>query len=142
MARKKLSRNAECPCGSGKKYKNCCYHKGFDWMEDEEGNISRSVPLSDEMAEMLDVQRQKFVDKYGREPAAHDKLFFDAPPFEHVEHEMVEAMKKAGVDPALIYAFEETGLMVSEDNQHLISDVDLAKWHEAVKEYRAKHGTN
>ena len=24
MSRKKLSRNAPCPCGSGKKYKNCC----------------------------------------------------------------------------------------------------------------------
>ena len=28
MARKKLSRNAACPCGSGKKYKHCCYGKG------------------------------------------------------------------------------------------------------------------
>jgi hypothetical protein len=28
MARKKLSRNALCPCGGGKKYKHCCYSKG------------------------------------------------------------------------------------------------------------------
>ena len=28
MPRKKLSRNAPCPCGSGKKYKHCCYGKG------------------------------------------------------------------------------------------------------------------
>ena len=27
MARRKLSRNAPCPCGSGKKYKQCCYRK-------------------------------------------------------------------------------------------------------------------
>jgi len=27
MPRKKLSRNAPCPCGSGKKYKHCCYQK-------------------------------------------------------------------------------------------------------------------
>jgi uncharacterized protein YecA (UPF0149 family) len=25
MPRKKLSRNAPSPCGSGKKYKHCCY---------------------------------------------------------------------------------------------------------------------
>ncbi len=31
MARKKLSRNAPCPCGSGKKYKHCCWDKGFEW---------------------------------------------------------------------------------------------------------------
>ena len=30
MARKKLSRNAPCPCGSGKKYKHCCYGKGVE----------------------------------------------------------------------------------------------------------------
>jgi hypothetical protein len=29
MARKH-SRNAPCPCGSGKKYKNCCWDKGID----------------------------------------------------------------------------------------------------------------
>lgn len=28
MPRKKLSRNAPCPCGSGKKYKHCCYRDG------------------------------------------------------------------------------------------------------------------
>jgi hypothetical protein len=28
MAGKKISRNAPCPCGSGKKYKHCCYRKG------------------------------------------------------------------------------------------------------------------
>ena len=30
MSRKKLSRNAPCPCGSGRKYKNCCYGKGVE----------------------------------------------------------------------------------------------------------------
>src|SRR5262249_34582117 len=30
MPRKKLSRNAPCPCGSGKKYKHCCYGKGVE----------------------------------------------------------------------------------------------------------------
>src|SRR5262245_62186854 len=30
MPHKKLSRNAPCPCGSGKKYKHCCYGKGVE----------------------------------------------------------------------------------------------------------------
>jgi hypothetical protein len=30
MPRKKLSRNAPCPCGSGKKYKMCCWGKGVE----------------------------------------------------------------------------------------------------------------
>jgi hypothetical protein len=28
MSRKKLSRNAPCPCGSGKRYEACCWDKG------------------------------------------------------------------------------------------------------------------
>jgi hypothetical protein len=34
MPHKKLSRNAPCPCGSGKKYKHCCWGKDF---EDDRG---------------------------------------------------------------------------------------------------------
>lgn len=49
-------------------------------------------------------------------------MFFDRPPLEHVEHEMAQAMKAAGLDPAFVYAFEKTGLLVTEQNQHLISE--------------------
>ena len=52
---------------------------------------------------------------------------------------MVEDMKAAGMDPAFIYAFEKTGLLVSEQNQHLISDEDLAEWDAAIEEYERKH---
>jgi hypothetical protein len=30
MSHKKLSRNDPCPCGSGKKYKHCCYQKDVE----------------------------------------------------------------------------------------------------------------
>ena len=30
MSGKSISRNDPCPCGSGKKFKNCCIHKGID----------------------------------------------------------------------------------------------------------------
>jgi hypothetical protein len=41
VGRKKLSRNAPCPCGSGKKYKHCCYGKRI---EDEREPASRQPP--------------------------------------------------------------------------------------------------
>jgi hypothetical protein len=140
MSRKRISRNAPCPCGSGKKYKHCCYHKGFEWQADDGGNIHKSIPMSSEVSEIMDQQRQKFIDKYGREPGADDPVFFDVPPLEHLEHEMVQAMKAANLDPAFIYAFEKTGLLVTEQNQHLLSDQDLAEWQAAIDEYQAKRG--
>jgi hypothetical protein len=47
-------------------------------------------------------------------------------------------MKAAGLDPAFVYAFEKTGLLVTEQHQHLIPDEDLAEWGAAVEEYEAK----
>ena len=107
---------------------------------DEDGTIFKSIPINDELAQVFEEQKQKFVEKFGRQPGPGDNLFFDMPPLEHAEHFMVEAMKQAGLDPAVIYAFEKTGLLVTEANEHLISDVDRAEWDAAVLEYRAKHG--
>jgi SEC-C motif len=138
VSRKKVSRNAPCPCGSGKKYKKCCWGKGFEWEEDEDGSFYRSTPLSPEMADILQMQRQKFIDKHGREPGPNDPVFFDMPHPEQIEHITVEAMKKAGIDPAFIYAFEKTGLLVTEENQHLLPESALAEWQAAIEEYEAK----
>ena len=140
MPHKKLPGNAPCPCGSGNKYGRCCFDKGFDYLVDEDGNILKSIPISDELAEVIEEQKRKFIEKYGREPGDDDSLFFDMPPLEHAEHFLVEGMKKAGLDPAIIYAFEKTGLLVTEANEHLISDRDRAEWEAAILEYQAKQG--
>ncbi len=136
--KKKLPPNAACPCGSDKEYGDCCHDKGFDWVVDKDGNIGKSVPVSDEVAEVIKQQHQKFVEEFGREPGPEDNLFFNMPHQEVVEHVMVEGMKQAGLAPALIYAFEKTGLLVTEANAHLIPDVDLEAWDEAVTEYELK----
>jgi hypothetical protein len=140
MARKKVSRNSPCPCGSGRKYKHCCYGKRFDYEEDDDGTIFKSIPMSQEMVGLLEEQRQRFIEKYGREPGPNDPVFCDMPHLEHVEHMTVEAMKQAGIDPAIIYAYEKTGRLVTENNQHLLSEADLSEWSAAIDEYHAKHG--
>ncbi len=58
---------------------------------------------------------------------------------EHVEHRLSQHMKAAKLDPVFIYAFERTGLMVTEANSHLLSAEDLAEWEAAVREYCRKH---
>ena len=140
MSRKKMSQNDPCPCGSGKKYKSCCINKGFEWQEDEHGDIYKSVPMTDEVADILAQQKRRFIEKFGREPGPDEPIFFDMPHLEHLEAMMVEDMKKAGIDPAIIHAFEKTdGLLVTEENKHLISDKDLAAWDAAIREYEEKH---
>ncbi len=132
-----IGRNEKCPCGSGKKYKQCCLKKDVNFVEDEAGTIRRSIPMSEEVDELLRNRIDELPDELGRELRPNDLLFPGHS--EHTEHFMVEAMKAAGVDPALIHAFEETGLLISEENRDQISDQDFAEWEAAVQSYRSKH---
>jgi hypothetical protein len=138
--KKKISRNDPCPCGSGKKFKKCCIDKDFEWLEDEDGNIFKSIPMSDDMMEMFGKQRQAFIDRNGREPAPDDPVFPDMPHPEHLEHEMVEMMKRANIDPAKIYAFEKTGRLVTEENHDILTEAELMEWEAAIEEYDERFG--
>ena len=135
---KKIGPNKPCPCGSGRKYKNCCRDKGFEWVEDDAGEIARRLPIDPMLKELLDIQLEKFREQFGRDPGPDDKIFFDAPPVEHAEFELVKIMKQNGIDGALIYAFEKTGLLVTEENRDLIPEQDLAEWEQAIEEYEEK----
>src|SRR5262245_19344679 len=96
--------------------------------------------MSPAVREVLAQLRQAFIAKYGREPGPDDLVFPDLPHPEHLEAMMVEDMRRAGLDPAFIYAFEKAGLLVTEQNQHLIPETDLAQWDAAIAEYEMKEG--
>lgn len=143
MGRKPWPRNQRCPCDSGKKYKHCCFTKGFHFYIDEAtGEVSKSVPIDQEARELLQPglaqQRQRFIDRFGREPGPDDPVFFDINEND-IKNSGVAAMKAAGIRPALIYAFEKTGLIVTEQNQHLIPDRDIQEFEDAVAEYYELH---
>ena len=107
---KRVSPQASCPCDSGKEFKDCCYGEQFDRLDDG----SRNEPIS--------------------------SLADGGSPDEVIDHLMVKRMRQSGVDPAIIYAFEKTGLLVTEDTFDLIPDHDLEKWEDAVLEHLAQGG--
>lgn len=135
----KVPRNALCPCGSGLKYKRCCHGKSFEWVQAPDGTFSRQVQLDDDALALLQQQHDRFVETFGREPGSDDPVFFDAPPFEHFEHDVVETMKRANMRPEIIHAFQKTGLLVGEDNLDRFTTAQLAEWAAAVDEYRTLH---
>jgi hypothetical protein len=51
----------------------------------------------------------------------------------------VEAMQAVGVDPALTYAYERTGLIITRENRKRMSAADLDEWEDAIAEYRERH---
>jgi uncharacterized protein YecA (UPF0149 family) len=126
---KKLGRNEPCQCGSGRKYKHCCWQKKFEWVVDEHGDVHRRVPIDD--PRLMEGLREACEGKQPDEP-----VFGDLGHMEYIEAEMVDIMKEIGMDPAFIYAYEKTGLLVTEDNKDKMTDLDLEEWREAVERYR------
>ena len=135
---RKIGRNEPCPCGSGKKYKHCCWGKGFEWVRNEHGNVHRQVPLSRESQELLDNWRTEFRRQHGRDPYPDERIFHDLGHTEYVEAKMVDILKRAGIPPAFIYACEKTGRIVTERNKELLTDAELQEWKEAVDEYHRR----
>jgi hypothetical protein len=98
--------------------------------------------------EALEALRQDFRERFGRDPGPDDPVFFDPsaeeprPLGEDGEALFIAmsemAMRRAGIDPSLIYASRKTGLIVTERNQHLLSDDDRADWIEAIFEYEGE----
>lgn len=152
---KRVGRNELCPCGSGKKYKHCCWNKGFQWVRDSEGNLCREMPLvpskdelealgmtPEEYKQMLldgfEDAEAKFHERFGGEHGPEEPIFAGLGHPEHVEAGMVDIMKRANVPPEIIYAYEKTGRIVTESNKKFIPDVELEEWDAAVREGREK----
>ena len=136
---RKVGRNEQCPCGSGKKYKNCCWNKGFDWVRDSEGQAHKQVPISDEMQQEFQNYFAKFREEHGRDIEPDEYIFSDLD-LPQVEADMILLLKRAGVPPALIYAYEKTGRLVTEENKRFLTDKELEEWDNAVEEYHKRYG--
>jgi hypothetical protein len=50
---------------------------------------------------------------------------------------MLEVFRQAGTPGDIVHAFLKTGRLVTEDNQHLLSEEELAEWDAAIAEYHA-----
>ena len=49
----------------------------------------------------------------------------------------MNAMAEVGADPALVYAFQKTGVYVCEENEKSLSEDSLRAFNAAVDEYHA-----
>lgn len=112
---------------------------------DQDG--TKSIPISSETLELLKKQQAAFRQKFGREIGPNDPLFFDpdanTPQPMNIEvfrEAMIKAMVDAGLPGDLIYAFQKTGRLVSEENQKFLTDDELKEWNDAIDEYHEREG--
>lgn len=106
-----------------------------------------SIPLPADLAEGLEDSRQRFREKFGRDPGPDDPLFWDPEvstpmPLDpgKMRDQMVEVMRKARIDPAKIYAFEKTGMIPTTENIDAYGPDAMEEWRSAVREYEDLHG--
>ena len=55
-----------------------------------------------------------------------------------MKRDVVAAMRAAGIRPELVYAYEQTGLLLLEDGYKNLSPVDRAEYDAAIDEYFKK----
>jgi hypothetical protein len=103
----------------------------------------RRVPLNKEMIAILDQQRERFKQKFGRYPGPEDPVIWDegadqpTPVSEEQVHQIIlDAITAAGSPPEFAYAFQKTGRLVTESNMHLLTKAEYQEWCDAVDEYR------
>ena len=48
-------------------------------------------------------------------------------------------MKQANIPKELIYAYQKTGLIVTENNKKFIPDIELEEFYDAANEYIRKY---
>jgi hypothetical protein len=116
-----------------------------------EADAKRSIPIDHATAEAIAQQKQLFREKFEREPEPEDPLFFDpdsaVPAFLSVESQektwraLVQAAGESGMDPALVYAMNKTGRIVTKENMRFLTDADIQEWNDAVDEYHQVIGS-
>jgi hypothetical protein len=134
---KEISSKETCPCGSGLRYSRCCKKKGFKWTRDSDGAVGKSIPMSDELREiMLDV-RDEFKRIFRREPVGDEFVF----PIVYVQsssdwnESLMDLMDRADIDPVIRYATMKTRRIVTSENAKFLSQAELDEWNAAVEEY-------
>jgi hypothetical protein len=115
---------------------------------DQVGEAEKIIPINHETAEIIAQQKKSFREQFGREPGPGDPLFFDpgvaAPQFlsdestDEIWKRLLQAAGDSGIDPAIVYAMNKTGRMVTEANLEFLSDWELQEWNDAVNEFRQK----
>jgi hypothetical protein len=94
----------------------------------------------------LQSQRRRFEDKFGRPPGPQDPIFFDPDadepqplPVTGMETATVAMLEAAGISPAWIYAYQNTGGLLPGPDGTFASPSDRAEWHQAVSRYASLH---
>lgn len=132
-----LDHDDECGCGSGAPYSACCKGQEFIFEKDEKGRVFRSAPIAPELIETLREMRSEFKSIFGRFPSKGDRFFLGGflESGAEIDRQFEKMAEEIDLPPQLLYAYRQTGRIVSERNSKLLTKAELQEWNDAVSEY-------
>lgn len=119
----KQGRNEQCLCGSGKKYKKCCYLKEQNTAYESQERIRNKVPSKEQemLFQMMNrfrrltLDRKRHIKEYYKVKKLHGEILasmmkhYDDGKFEQrFDHEYVPQEKQVNHDPAVVYLVESS----------------------------------
>ncbi len=134
--KKLIPANNYCPCGSRLKYKKCCLPKGIDFFIAGKGKVKGEAPMTAERRAAFQEEVRRFTLEHGRAPTEEEEGVLRYSEFEEIEQVIQRELKKSGASAETIYAFEKTGILVSDEDNSQVSADELQRWSEAIQEYR------
>lgn len=123
-----------CPCGSGKKYKNCCKKKDLKYYYKDAKEYITSMYIDKELKKVIINIKKQFKEIFGRDIC--DDEFLIAGGMKNKLNLFIRKMKFSGEIPIdCLYAYDRTGIMLTSFNSNKISDVDINEFEKAKEEY-------
>lgn len=139
---RKYPKDKDCPCGSGKKYSECCIDRDFQWVINKEDFVSRIINLSNFPKQLLEGQRAE-QERVSRGVDLENDLVF--PELQNIsdkeyKYMVIKMMEQINVPKSYIYAYERTDVSTIPGCEKKLMKCDYIKWKEAVDEYEQKNG--
>jgi outer membrane protein TolC len=104
----------------------------------QKGRVQAASALTNEQQAQAILQQrlEQFKQRFGREPGQADRVFFQAPSLDAAVDGISKAMESSEIDPAFVYAFRKTGLIVVSENMAELTGAELQVFQDAADEYR------
>lgn len=135
---RKVSKNQLCPCGSGKRYKDCCEKKELKWIF-QNGKITKLLPMNHVVSNSIKDITETFTKTLGRAPYGYEPLFKMLGILDVSFGKIFSQMTDLNLPFAQQYATIKTGMFLSEFNYEQFSDLDLEEWDSAIEEFEIKN---
>lgn len=132
-----LNLNEICPCGSNKKYQDCCKKRELEWWV-ENGKIIRRLPMLPTSLKQLKKYKKYLHELLGRTTYHYEKIWsIVAGPEMQMEY-LISKLPNKSFSLAWKYAALKTDMMMTPINQLQFTELDEQEWQEAIEEFYQK----